>query len=117
MEVERIVKLQKNWEARQDLQEHLKIKDEKTKIKRNELDLEWRLLQQHDENLKKKEEDLKKTKLQDEKIQKEFLQVSEKPIFGHFLINYNFYIEKIVFYFVIVLYFFNIMLIYSKASN
>lgn len=95
----------------------MKIKDEKTKIKRNELDLEWRLLQQHDENLKKKEEDLKKTKLQDEKIQKGFLQVSEKPIYGNFLINYNLHIEKNVFYFVIVLHFYNIMPIYSKASN
>lgn len=103
MEVERVVKLNKNWEARQDLEKHLKMKDEKIKIKRNELDLERRLLQQHDETLKKKEEDLKKTKLQDEKIQKEFLQVSE--IFGNFLINYNLYIEKNLFYFVIVLYF------------
>lgn len=105
MEVERVVKLNKNWEARQDLEKHLKMKDEKIKIKRNELDLERRLLQQHDETLKQKEEGLKKIKLQDEKIQKEFLQVSEKPIFGNFFINYNFYIAKNVFYFVIVLYF------------
>lgn len=97
MENERIVRLQKNWEARQDLVENLKIKDEKIKTKRNELDYERRLLQQHDETLKKKEEDLKKTKLQDEKIQKEFLQVSEKTIFLEFphklqfLYNVNFF--------------------------
>lgn len=80
LEIERIAKLQKNWEARQDLEKQLKIKNEKTNIKRNELDLERRILQQHDETLKKKEEDLKKIKLQDEKIQKEFLrrQIEER---------------------------------------
>lgn len=76
-EAERIMKMRKNWEAKQDSQALMALQMEKRKIKRTEKVIEQKLLQQHDEALKKMEEDLKKNKLQDELRQKEFLRVSE----------------------------------------
>lgn len=76
-EEERIMKMRKNWVAKQDSQALMALQMEKRKIKQTEKVIELKLLQQHDEALKKIEENLKKNKLQDELRQKEFLRVSK----------------------------------------
>lgn len=74
-EAVKIMKQQKNWQARLDLKKELERKIEKQKRKQIEKEIERKSQELTDEAMKRREEELKMVKQQEIQSQKEFLKV------------------------------------------
>lgn len=69
------IRQQKEWEARQELDKQVAIKQERKLISKRQEEIELKYLQQTDETVKKSNEHVKKMKQSEIQQQKEFLRV------------------------------------------